>query len=103
PEPAGAEYERPRARPEPGARVLDGAVRRQPAAAERRRLDGVEVADRIEVAARRDAHVLGVAAVLEEPGLARVGADHLLAPSAEAARAATPRRVDEHVAEPFVL
>src|SRR5205823_5190132 len=103
PEPAGAEHERPRTGAEPGARMLDGPVRGQPAAAERRRLDRVEVADRVQVAPRRDAQVLGVAAVLEEPRLAAVGADHLLGAGAEAALAAAPRRVDEHVPKLRVL
>ena len=75
----------------------------QAATAERRRLDGVEVSDRIEVAARGHEHVLRIAAVLEEPRLAGVRADHLLAAAAETTLAASPRGVDEDVAELLVL
>src|SRR5439155_24306673 len=102
-EPAGTEDEGPRARPEPVAGMLDRSVGRQASASERRRLDGVEVADRIEVTARRYEHELGVAAVLEHARLERVRADHLLAALTEAALSATPRRVDEGVAELLVL
>src|SRR5439155_10444272 len=48
-EPPSAEHERARVRAEPGAGPLDGAVRGQPAAAERGSLDGMEVTDRVEV------------------------------------------------------
>ena len=75
--------------------MLHGAVCSEPAAAERRRLDRVEIADRVDVALSRHEDVLGVAAVLEDPGLAAVGADHLLGRLAEATLAAAPRRVDE--------
>jgi hypothetical protein len=102
PEAARPEDERPRALAEPRPGVLDRSVRRQAATPERRRLDGVEVSDRIEVAARGHEYVLRIATVLEEPGLAGVGADHLLAAPTEPTLAASPRGVDEDVAE-FVV
>ena len=83
--------------------MLDGSERGQAAAAERGRVDGVEVADRKQVAPEGDEHVLGVAAVLEHPCLPALRADHLLALQAEAALAAAPRRVDEHVADALDL
>ena len=77
--------------------MLHGAVCSEPATAERRRLDRVEVSDRVDVALSRHEDVLRVAAVLEDPGLAAVGTDHLLGRLAEATLAAAPRRVHEDV------
>ncbi len=83
--------------------MLDGPVCRQPAAAERRSRDRVEISDRKDVATGGNADVLRVAAVLEQPGLLPLRADHLLAGRAETALAAAPRCVEEHVADALDL
>ena len=75
--------------------MLHGSERGQAAAAERRRLGGIEVPDRKQVPPGGDEQVLGIAAILEDAALAAVRADHLLAHFTPPAVAAAPGRVDE--------
>ena len=81
--------------------MIDGTVGGESAAGEGRGLSRIEVTERHEIAVVGDRHALCVAAVLEQPCLGGVGADHLLPGGAGPAvrLAAAPAGVDEHRAE----
>ncbi len=99
PQAAGADDDRGRSRPQQVHRALHGVIAGQPGVGERRRLTGIQVAQRNQVARRRDEEILGHAAVgAAEPtraGLARCLAVVLHPLAAVHAQPATPRAVDD--------
>ena len=99
PEAAGPDDHRGRARPQQMHRPLHGVIAGQPGVGERRRLTGVQVAQRNQIARRRDEQIFGHAAVgAAEParaGLPRRLAVVLHALAAVHAQAATPGAVDD--------
>ena len=81
--------------------MIDCPIGGESPAGEGRGMGWVEIAERHEVVVVGDRHALGIAAVLEQAGLGRIWADHLLSRGAGPAvrLAAAPAGVDENRAE----